>query len=81
MSEELKENVLEEVEKELYDELKFLSDKDTDLAKKIRNLQVTDRKIKVANVIVSIENFKERKYMNRTNRIDARRKVDEAKKA
>ena len=73
-------SILEETEELLFNELKELSDSSVNFNKKINNLPIIDRKIKAANVIVQIENFKERQYMNRTNRLEARRRASEADK-
>ena len=72
-------NILEDTERLIFEELKSLSN-DDDIAKKLRRLPIADRKFKAATVIVSFENLKERKFMNRTARKDVTRKIEKATK-
>lgn len=72
---ENKKDVLDEIEQIVLDEVKFYSDKTTTNAHKSQRLTITDRMVKTVNIIVAIENLKERRYMNRTERKEAVRKA------
>ena len=68
-------DVLEEIEEIMLEEVRFYSDKTTTNSSKTQRLNITDRMVKSVNVIVAVENLKERRYMNRTERKEAVRKA------
>ena len=68
-------DVLEEIEEIMLEEVRFYSDKKTTNSSKTQRLNITDRMVKSVNVIVAVENLKERRYMNRTERKEAVRKA------
>ena len=74
------ENTLEEIEKIMLEEVKFYSDKETTNVHKSQRLNITDRMVKSANVVLAVENLKERRYMNRTERKSELRKVNKTNK-
>lgn len=61
-------NFLEEIENIMMEELRFYEDKDKTINAKSQRLSITDRMVKSANIILGVENLKERQYMNRTER-------------
>ena len=72
MNEELKKDILDEVEEIIMKEVRFLSE----MGSKASNQQLVtvDRIVKGCGVVLAVENLKERKYMNRTNRQESVRK-------
>ena len=69
------EEILTEIETIMLDEIKYYADKDQTINAKSQRLNVTDRMVKSCNVVLAVENLKERKYMNRTERKKETRKV------
>lgn len=72
-------NVLDELETMMLDELKFYTNKELTINAKAQRLAVTDRICKTANVIIAVENLKERRYMNKTERKESIRKINKIK--
>lgn len=66
---------LDEVEAIMLAELKYYENKDVTQIDKVKRLTITDRMVKSANAILAVENLKERRYMNRTDRKAELRKV------
>jgi hypothetical protein len=66
MNEQLKKDILDEVEDIIMKEVRFLSEKGSSTTN--QQLNTVDRIVKGCGVVLAVENLKERKYMNRTNR-------------
>lgn len=73
------ENILNELETMMLDELRYYANKELTINAKAQRLAVTDRICKTANVIIAVENLKERQYMNRTERKESIRKTKKIK--
>lgn len=71
-------NNLEEVETIMMEELRFYQDKEKTINAKAQRLATTDRICKAANVVLAIENLKERRKMNKTDRMSEVRKTNQA---
>lgn len=69
------EEILGEIERVMLEEIQYYNNKDQTINAKSQRLNVTDRIVKSANVVLAVENLKERRYMNRTNRKEAVRKA------
>lgn len=69
-------NPLDELEEMMLEEIRFYSK--TEVFNKSR-MEKTDRMVKTANIILGVENLKERKYMNRTARKENERKINNMK--
>lgn len=69
------EEILTEIETIMLEEIKYYADKEHTINAKSQRLNVTDRMVKSCNVVLAVENLKERKYMNRTERKKETRKV------
>ena len=71
-NEEEKKDILDEVEDIMFQEVRFLHK----VGAKATNqqLQTVDRIVKGFGVILAVENLKERRYMNRTDRKESIRK-------
>ena len=75
-----KNNYLDTVEKMLFEEMKFYSGNNQTINAKNQRLQITDRICKLANGILATENLKERRKMNKTERMSEVRKTENSKK-
>lgn len=73
-------DALDKVEQIMLEELEFYSNKDNTYLEKTKRLNITDRMVKSANAILSVENLKERRYMNRTERKAENRRISENNK-
>ena len=73
------ENILDEIEKIMLEEIKLYKNKTLPSSVLSSRLNITDRIVKSANVILSVENLKERRYMNRTERRGEERKLNKMK--
>ena len=74
MNNDVKEkDVLDEIEEIMMKEVRFLSEQGSKATN--QQLQTMDRIVKGAGVVLAVENLKERKYMNRTNRKSEIRKA------
>lgn len=69
------EEILGEIERVMLEEIQYYNNKEQTINAKSQRLNVTDRIVKSANVVLAVENLKERRYMNRTNRKEAVRKA------
>ena len=70
------ENILERLEAVMLEEIDFYTNKETSISLKTSRLNVTDRIVKSAGTILAVENLKERRFMNRTERKDLTRKIE-----
>ena len=74
-------DILEDLERIMYEEVVYYSDRDKPVDTKMqKRLIVTDRMVKSASVIMAIENLKERRFMNRTERKSELRKTNSLNK-
>lgn len=71
--------VLDEIEDVMLDEINFYRNKENGLSIKNARLNITDRIVKSATIILAVENLKERRYMNRTERKSEMRKLEKTK--
>lgn len=69
-------NILDELENTMMEEIRHYAK--ADVVSQTR-YNKTDRMVKAANVVLAIENLKERQYMNRTNRRETIRKTQSLK--
>ena len=69
------EEILTEIETIMLEEIKYYANKEQTINAKSQRLNVTDRMVKSCNVVLAVENLKERKYMNRTERKKETRKL------
>ena len=73
------ENILERLEAVMLEEIDFYTSKDTSTSSKSSRLNITDRIVKSAGTILAVENLKERRFMNRTERKSEIRKLNQTK--
>lgn len=73
------ENILERLEAVMLEEIDFYTNKDTSTSSKSSRLNITDRIVKSAGTILAVENLKERRFMNRTERKSEIRKLNQTK--
>lgn len=73
------ENILEEINNVMLEEIRFYANKNQTISNKSARLNVTDRIAKSAGVILAVENLKERRFMNRTERKSEIRKLNQTK--
>ena len=73
------EKILDEIEQIMLEEIKFYNSKEQTITSKSTRLNVTDRMVKSANVVLAVENLKERRFMNRTERKSELRKSSKSK--
>lgn len=74
------ENILEEINNVMLEEIRFYANKNQTISNKSARLNVTDRIAKSAGVILAVENLKERRFMNRTERRSEIRKTNNSSK-
>lgn len=74
------EEILTEIETIMLEEIKYYANKEQTINAKSQRLNVTDRMVKSCNVVLAVENLKERKYMNRTERKKETRRVKKLNK-
>ena len=73
------ENILEEINTIMLEEMRFYANKNQTISNKASRLNITDRIAKSAGVILAVENLKERRFMNRTERKSEIRKLNQTK--
>ena len=73
------ENILEKLEEVMLEEIDFYTSKETSTSSKSSRLNITDRIVKSAGTILAVENLKERRFMNRTERKSEIRKLNQTK--